>query len=193
MEFITTGNYSFTFTISSKKVVYYRGNRRPYYLLPQIQQYDFLENQLQKINKFNHIKWVYEEHKEDKRLHVHGYVMNTSDEEMNDFRARFYDHPITIAVSGQIKLSNIQRTLIDINYFQIYMEKHQHEIIYYMRTIQDRKHYDALDGKPFNKKTLTIDININPHYLNSLDDVQESGYLGDEYLFGKQNKFTVEY
>lgn len=190
---IEWANFSFTFTISSKKIVYFKGKRRPYNMLTQDQQYEFLEKQLHRSNKhFDNIKWVYEEHeKEDNRLHVHGFVINACWEQMELFRSAFYGNPINIAYSGYIKLSNIQKTQLDISYFITYMDKNQNKIKYYMGQDQDKKLSCELNGEKF--KPVLIESNISPQYLNSLEEHLESRDMGDDYKFGKKlNKFIVE-
>lgn len=196
MEHITKGNYSFTFVIPSQKVVYFQNNRLPYNKLRQELQYEFIESHLQKINKFHNVKWVYEEHNDDtKRLHVHGYVMDTSYEEMEDFRRRFYSHPIQLAYSGYIKVSNIQKSLVDIQYFLNYMNKHQSTIKYFMLSDQQKLLSNNIDGK---KTDFTENFKINAQYFNSLGEHLENEYLGDTYNFGKSklkiyhNKYIIE-
>ena len=116
-------NFSFTFTIPSTKNVWYKGHRIPFGKMTQQQQYDFLENRLQKINTFyKNIQWVYEEH-EDKRLHVHGFIKSAYFEEVEQFRTEFYKHPISITYSVYSRLSNIQETLYNSGYFTDYMQK----------------------------------------------------------------------
>lgn len=187
MEFQTdNGNFSFTFTIPGFKNVYYQGNRRPYGKLTQERQYDFLENHLQHINKFPDIKWVYEEH-EDTRLHIHGWVKNTCGEEMDDFRHRFYSHPVAMTQKSYEKISNIQKTLFLLDYFDVYMKKNQHKIKYFMRVIENERIRKAMDEGVY------IEPNISAQYVNSLEQHLESEMLGNEYNFGKKhNKFIIE-
>lgn len=190
----TKGNYSFTLTISESKVIYFKGKRLPYGMLTNQQQYEFLENHLNKISKFKgNAWWVYELHKPNKypaRLHIHGYVINTSQMEMDDFISAFYGNPIQIAYNGYVKLCKVERTYFDSSFWETYCEKHQKDIIYHMGGLQQKKESAELDGKQFK---ITIDTNkINAQYLNSLEEHLESKNMGDEYLFGKINKFIVD-
>lgn len=189
--------YSFTLTINDMKKVYFKGKYRPYGSFSNDQQYELLEKQMLKCVEVcrlkNHVQWVYELHEPTvnypPRLHIHGYMYNVHEEEVRNFISEFYTNPIRIAYGGYIKLSKYERTYYNENYFLDYMQKHQHEIKYYMSSIEDKKMTANLDGKKFN---FQIESNINAHYLNSLDDVLESRDLGDEYRFGKLNKFLVE-
>lgn len=158
-------NFSFTFTIPSKKVIWYKGHRMTFGKMKQEQQYDFLENRLQKINRFyKDIKWVYEEH-QDGRLHIHGFIKNAYFEEVELFRTDFYKHPISITPSVYFRLSNIQETLYNSGYFTEYMQKNQNNIKYFMRSIQDK---------------------IDTHNLDDDKPVKI------EYLFGKIKKHIIE-
>lgn len=183
-------NYSFTFTIPSFKNVKYKSANTAYGKLSNEQQYELLEDHLQNIchGKFDQIKWIYEQHKEtDNRLHVHGIILKTNYELVEQFRNDFYSsYKINCSYKSYIKFSDIQRTIKDIKYFERYCDKHQHEIKYFMRVIEDKKHSEALD------KGVKIECNIPPKYLNSLEEHLESRELGDEYLFGKLNKFIIE-
>lgn len=186
-------NYSFTLTITDTKTVYWKGKRRHYGELSNDDQYQLLEKQMIKINKFKDIMWVYETHeptaKYPARLHIHGFVRNTNYDEMNSFVMDFYDKPIHLAYGGIIKCSNIQKTLVDIDYFIDYIKKEQSTIKYYMSNLQEKKESAALDGKKFK---VEIKTNITPQYLNSLEEHLENRNLGDEYLFGKNKTFFVE-
>jgi len=182
-------NYSFTFEIPFNKVIYFRG-RRPFGSLTFENQYNFLEDHLQKINKFKNIMWVYELHKVNPRLHIHGYIINSTFDEVQSFRHDFYiSQKIGISARTYIQISDIQLTLIDKHYFIDYMDKNQHEIIYKMRVLEDKFNSDALDGKKFK---VSIHSNINPQYFKSLEEGQEERQWGDKYLFGVTNKFIVE-
>lgn len=185
---IYRANFSFTLTIPSFKNIYYNGRRIQYGKLTQDKQYDFLEDHLQNINTFSNIRWVYEEHKEDprKRLHVHGYIENEYHECVKDFVDRFYSHhKVSMSVSSYLKMSDIQKTLVNIDYFKNYMEKHQHEIKYYMKVIEDEKRCDILDEK------FKVKIEYGPNLNTVLQSLDEE-HLGQEYLFGKQKKFILE-
>lgn len=177
-EYLDKGNYSFTFTIPDFKNVYY-GIKVPYGKLTNEKQYDFLENHLQNINKFDSIQWIYENNTiNNSNLHIHGFVIDTSAEEMEDFRMRFYDHPIKMTYKSCLKISDIQRTTLDIMYFQNYCNKHQHTIKYFMRVIEDKKHSQALDNH--------IKIDVNQGILMGPKTTNTS------YDFGKRAKFILE-
>lgn len=129
-------NYSFTFTIPAFKKVYWNAKRRPYGSLSPNQQYHFLEDIMMKIiNPLNYIfiDWVYEKH-DDGRLHIHGYV--NLDEEHNaeiyKLRDAFYSYndKINIKISSYLKLSDIQETKTNINFWIAYMDKHQNDIVF---------------------------------------------------------------
>lgn len=185
---IYRANFSFTLTIPSFKNIYFKGRRIQYGRLTQEAQYDFLEDHLQNINTFSNIKWVYEEHNDDPkhRLHIHGYIENEYHESVKDFVDRFYSHhKVSMSVKSYLKMSNIQQTLVNIDYFKEYMKKHQDEIRFYMRVIEDDKRCDVLDEKF--KVKIECGLNLNS-VLKSLDEDN----LADEYRFGKQKKFILE-
>jgi len=194
-ETVFLNDYSFTFTIPAFKNVYYKTNRRPFGNMIQEYQYDFLETHIQNLRQyvggmgvFPEIKWVYEEH-DDKRLHVHGYVKQTTREAMDSFRHKFYSYPISITEKSYLKISDIQMTKNTINYFVNYMEKNQDKIKFYMRDINRQTDY------PPRKTTVLIESNIRPEYLNSLTQHLENETPGDKYAypFGKQKqKHIVE-
>lgn len=187
------GNFSFTFTIPSFKNVYYKGNNIPYGKLTNCQQYDFLEKILHKHNKFDNIKWIYENHGEnDNRLHIHGFIKDAFEDMVYQFRNDFYSHPIKVAYKSFVKFSDIQKTKLDICFFEKYMEKNQDKIKYFMGEDEDKKKSDELDGK-VNKPVFIEVNNTSPQYINSLSEHLESENLGDEYRFGKKDKkFIVE-
>lgn len=183
-------NYSFTFTIPSFKNVKYKSSNSAYGKLSQEQQYDLLEPHIQNIasNKFDNIKWIYEEHKEsDNRLHIHGFIENTNYEMVEQLRNDFYSsYKINCSYKSYIKFSNIQRTIYDIKFFQIYMSKNQNNIKFFMKVIEDQKHSEALD------QGVKIEVNTGPN-INTLDTTQENNNLPyEKYLFGKLNKFLIE-
>lgn len=194
MDDQTRGNWSFTFTISETKVVYYRGKRQPYGILTNEHQYNFLEKQIQKVNHFkSNIWWVYELHEAGihypPRLHIHGYVLNTTEAEMEHFRNNFYGNPIQIGYSGIIKLSKMERTYYDKFFWEKYCEKHQKDIIYYMGGLEQKKMTKDLNGEKFK---VLIDTGIDAHYFNSLEEHLEERDIGRDYNYGKLNKFVVE-
>lgn len=195
IDLITKKNdFSFTFTIPSFKNVRYKGNSVPYGKLSNSQQYDFLEEHLHNCcySKFDDIKWVYEQHKEaDNRLHIHGFIKGTYEEMVINFRHDFYsNYKINCSYKSYIKYSDIQRTIKDINYFERYCDKFQHEITYYMRVIEDKKHAEELD------KGVKIETNkrdIPADYINSLTEHLETKNSADTYMFGKKHtNFIIE-
>lgn len=194
MEFQQTkGHYAFTFTIPPFKNVYYKSNKRQYGKMPQNMQYDFLENHIQKCSSLlKNCQWVYEEH-EDKRLHIHGFVKDTHWAEMEEFRARFYEYPISMSYKSYDKMSKLEKTIVNISYWESYIEKNQSKIKYYMRVIEDKKHASNLDGnKDF--KLIIEERTYSPSFLNSLDEIQENDEdLGYTYPFGKKKNFLIEF
>lgn len=186
--FTSRHDYSFTFTIPTFKNVKYKSANTAYGKLTFEQQYEFLEDHLQNISKFDDIKWVYELHKDIPRLHIHGFIKNEYYERVEQFRNDFYsNYKINMSYKSYIKMSDIQETIVDINYFENYCKKHQHEIKYFMRVIEDKKHSEALD------KGIKIECNNGPKH-NSLDMIQESENRPyEKYLFGKLNNFTLQF
>lgn len=188
-EQISRGDYSVTITIPSVKKVWYKGQYHYYGKLTQESQYDMLEKILQKYNTFPQIKWVYETH-EDQRLHAHMWILNEYEEIVKDFRHKIYsDHAINIRPGSYLKISDIQRTLVSINYFNEYMQKHQANIKYFMSSDEAFRRKCVIDDDTFH---LYIESNIPAEYVNSLVKGQETEYLPDTYPFGKSNKFIVE-
>lgn len=186
--------FSFTFTIPAFKNIKYKSANCTYGKLSHDQQHDFLENHLQDIssNMFNDIKWIYEFHKNEDgtngRLHVHGFIKFDYAERVEEFRNKFYSsYRVNMSYKSYVKMSDVQRTLTDIFYFENYMEKHQNEIPYFMSVISEKKHSEALD------KGVKIEYNNIGLRPNSLDNTQENNNLPyEKYLFGKLNKFLVE-
>jgi len=180
-------NYSFTFTVPSFKKVFYKGKYHAYGSLPQCHQYALLENVLQDSSNFNCIKWVYEEHA-DKRLHIHGFINIAFEEQVDLFRDFFYrDYRIKISRKSYLKISDVQETYKDIQFFIDYMNKYQGEIVYFQSIDEHKKLYKSLDGL---KHIVKIEYNVD---LPPPDLIQESSNLPYEnYLFGKLNKFIVE-
>lgn len=188
--YLHSGNWSFTFTIPSFKSIKYKSVNTKYGLLTQNQQYDFIENHLQDISTFHKgdIKWVYEEHKEnDNRLHVHGFIINAIFEEVESFRNNFYaSYKINCSRKSYVKYSDIQSTTYSIDYFKEYMQKHQHEIKYYMRVDIDKQHSDNLDKGVKLAKAIKI---------ISRDEF-ETWPKEHKYLFGKDyinNNFVIDF
>lgn len=144
-------SFSFTFTIPAFKKVYYNGKRRPYGSLSPNQQFHFLEDIMIKcINplKFVHIDWVYEEH-EDKRLHIHGFCICSPNNgyAVNILRDDFYSfgQRIGIKICSYLKLSDIQQTYYDLNYWVEYCNKNQNNIKYKNKYSQEIELHQALD------------------------------------------------
>jgi len=186
MEKFTLGKFSFTYTIPDVKYIYFK-ERIQYGKLTNEQQYDFLENQLQKINKFKDIRWVYEQNTlHNTNLHIHGYVIGTTHEEMENFRHLFYSHPITITPKSYFKLSDIQKTTHEIEYFIRYCAKHQDTIKYYMRVLEDQKLFNSLDSKSFN-----IKIEVNGQREDT-GRPQSPIITANSYDFGKNKKFILQ-
>lgn len=136
MNLINTKSFSFTFTIPPFKKVYWKSKRRKYGSLSNNQQYFFLEDIMIKIINplnFYYIDWIYEKH-EDGRLHIHGFVILDDEKENEIYKLRdtfySYNERINIKICSYLKLSDIQETRVDINYWLEYINKHQNEIIY---------------------------------------------------------------
>lgn len=184
-------NYSFTFTIPAFKKVYYKSRYRVYSKMNQLEQYHFLEKQLHRYNIFKMIKWVYEEH-EDKRLHVHGYILNTQLNRVEEFRNNFYTFPINIQRKSYDMFSLI-KFIFDERGWVDYCNKHQREIIYRMGVDQDIKNGCNLDSKEYYLKIEERE-DISPQYFNSIErgSIDDSDMGPSGYLFGKLNKFTIE-
>lgn len=145
-------NYSFTFTIPACKKVYWNGRKRTYGGLSPSQQFHFLEDLMGSIIYFNRvffIDWVYEKH-EDGRLHIHGFVNleDDYDSEIYLLRDRFYsyNHKVGIIQKSYLKISDIQETLTNINYWTDYMAKNQHNIIYKNGYNQQLDYINAVDA-----------------------------------------------
>lgn len=185
-------NYSFTFTIPKNKTVYYKNKRMTYSIMSQDAQYNFLENHMQKIKKGNmSCYWVYEEH-EDKRLHIHGFILNEYIEYIEQFRRDFYSWPIQISPKVYFRLSNIQETILDIHYFIDYMVKNENKIKYKMSSFQAFEEMHKLDGTKPNFK-IFIETN-NFHIDNGGKDTQCPQLPYENYLFGKiKNKFIINF
>lgn len=185
-------SYSFTFTIPAFKKVYWNGKRRAYGSLSPSQQFHFLEDIMTKIINplyYKFIDWIYEKH-EDGRLHIHGFVK--CDEEHDDkiflLRDTFYSYneKINIKMSSYLKISDIQRTYADINYWLEYMNKNQNDIIFKNGYTQQQELISALDAG-------IVKINHNKRYK------RPEGYWL-KYRFGENhpdeyetdNSFEVE-
>lgn len=139
--------YSFTLTIPGTKKVYYCGKRRRYGTLNQSQQHKFLCELIKKVIKSEHFKYfnyIFEEHENDiiteknknKRLHVHGFMVVNKEFNkilpVEKFVQSFYEQEKIIGLEQNVydKLSNIQKTYDNINYWINYINKNQNTIIY---------------------------------------------------------------
>lgn len=162
----TNNSFSFTYTIPAFKKVYYDGKRRAYGNLSPKQQYVLLEDIMMKIiNPLNYlfIDWVYEKH-EDGRLHIHGYVILTKEYEDEVYKMRdsfySYNQKINIKMSSYLKISDIQKTYLDITFWNNYIQKHQDEIIFKNGYTQQQELTQSLDyGVKLDTCDYTIDNN----------------------------------
>jgi len=180
--------YSFTFTIPPFKKVYWNSKRRPYANLSPSQQYHFLEDIMMKIInplKFNYIDWIYEEH-EDKRLHLHGFCMcdEPNYDEVFVLRDSFYsiNQKIGIKMSSSLKVSDIQQTYSDLNYWLEYINKHQDKIIFKNGYTQQKELTEGLDYGVVKHSFNDCSMNL-PNWCDEPDD---------KYKFKGKNKYIVE-
>lgn len=198
-------HFSFTLTLPAFKNVICEGKSYPYGRLSQISQYNLLENVIGAISEGYDILYVYEEH-EDKRLHIHGMIFNEIYEAARDFILSFYrDYRIGIKSAKKIfgdekngRISDLQETRLNKDFFIRYMEKTQDTIKYFPRKQQEEKEMDQLEGQ---KYKFRVKITMNDNFIRNLDENLETGYLSDEYPFGKKireekkkkNKFLIEF
>ena len=145
-------SFSFTFTIPAFKKVYYDKKRRPYGSLSPKQQYVLLENIMCNIINplhFEFIDWVYEKH-EDGRLHIHGYVITTpeNDDKIFILRDSFYSYnqKINLKMSSYLKISDIQK---------LYMIYHFGITIYKNIKMKSFSKMDIHKNKSFLKALIT--------------------------------------
>ena len=117
------------------------------------------------INPLNYlfIDWVYEKH-DDGRLHIHGYVILTKEyeDEVYVMRDSFYSYnqKINIKMSSYLKISDIQKTYLDISFWNNYIQKHQDEIIFKNGYTQQQELTQSLDyGVKIDTCDYTIDNN----------------------------------
>ncbi len=139
--------YSFTLTIPIDKKVYYCGKRRRYGSMMQSQQHKFLCELIKKVinpEHFKYFNYIFEEHENDiiteknknKRLHIHGFMIVNKEFNkilpVNKFVQLFYEQEQIIGLEQNVydKLSNIQKTYDNINYWINYINKNQNTIIY---------------------------------------------------------------
>lgn len=154
-EIPTTNSFSFTITIPGQKQVNYWGKRIKYAYLTNKQQYLLIEHLMTKIfDDDDKVDWVFERH-EDGRLHLHGYIMDSFFEYIFDRINTFYkDYRINIGTRKMLLICDIQKTHCNIKYWEDYIEKHQHEIIYKSRFRQQQEDIKALeDGAPIQTQT----------------------------------------
>ncbi len=157
-------SFSFTFTIPAFKKVYFMGKRRPYGRLSPKQQHSLIENLFIKIlrsNEYSFIDWVYEFH-EDKRLHIHGYIITPSDSKVDyvyTLRDDFYSYNsiIGIKMSSYLKLSDIQQTRENLDFWRSYMAKNQDKIIFKSGFVIQQEYVNNLD-----EGIIKIEENITP-------------------------------
>lgn len=150
-----SNSYSFTLTIPHHKQVNYYKKRIKYGYLTNHQQYVLCEDVFKKLFcGENKCDWVYERH-EDGRLHIHGYIEESYYEYVLHEIHRFYsDYRINIKPKSYEKIMDIQETILEINYWNMYMDKHQHEIIYKSRNFHEKDHIEALEsGAPTQTQT----------------------------------------
>lgn len=182
-------SFSFTFTIPPFKKVYWDKKKRPYANLSFSQQYHLLEGLMFKIInplKYLYIDWVYEQHKEDKRLHMHGFCITTDEnsDQIYLLRDAFYsvNQIIGIKMSNYLKISDIQKTYSDLNYWLEYINKHQDTIIFKNGYRQQ------------NDLTESLDHGVCKHSFNN-DYIKLPNWCDEpetEYKFKGKNKFIIE-
>ena len=177
-------DFIFTLTIPSFKRINYKSGRKGHYYprgfgtMSQIEQRNYLDDALSFIQKSTYqIKYVFEEH-EDKRLHVHGLLMNTTFYEACDFMANFYAYVGINSMKKYQKISDLKEC-INRDMWIDYMNKNQHRMIK-SRYDREQDHFKSLDYGIVN-----IEPRVNAQYFNSLEQHLESENLGNEYLFGK--------
>lgn len=177
--------FSFTFTIPIEKLVYYAGRRRKFGSMSNKQQHVFMCDLMTKVTWIEHysfIDYVFEKH-QNGSLHIHGYaIVKEEYSHLNPvliLRASFYEHNQIVGIKPSVyeRLSNIQQTYANSQYWFDYMNKNQDEIIYkshYNQAIEDRKNLD--NGVKIEHRTPSPP----PEYY-------------DKYRFtGGKNNFTVE-
>lgn len=142
---------SFTFTIPSFKKVYYDKKRRPYGNLTNRQQFVFLEDIFAKCicpTDYEYIDWVYEHH-EDKRLHIHGFVivLHSNIDKIYVLRDSFYTYnqKINMSYSSYLKVSDIQQTFYNISFWIDYIDKHQDTVVFKNGYTQQKELTESLD------------------------------------------------
>lgn len=163
--------YSFTFTIPARKKVYYDTRRRVFGKMALSQQSKFMNNLLMKTiwqEHFNYIDWVFERHEpteDDKqgRLHIHGYALVKKKylhlEPLYLLANSFYTHNKIIGLANSVypRLINIQKTLVDINYWYEYINKSTENMPY---------------KSPYNSQLFLINSLENP-FLTIEDEITE--------------------
>lgn len=190
-------NFSFTIQIPAFKRVMYKNKAYEYGRLSQSQQYELLEGVLSECVKGRKIIWVYEEH-QDKRLHIHGMIFDEIEECARDFILDVYRHyAIHINSYKKIfgdernaKMCDFQKTIKDIRYFMLYMQKHQDQIKYFQRRQEEERESSKLDGRPMqileDKKP-----DLPDEFIYDLEYNYPYRELSDKYPFGKTKKINT--
>lgn len=185
--------YSFTLTIPPLKKVYYAGRKREFGKMLPKQQHTFLEEIICRVirpNKFRFIDYVYEFHDKNswEHLHIHGLCKTDNINNVREFVHDFYSYnnKIGIKPSQYIKLSNIQKTLLDISFWNTYISKAQDKIIFKSSYTQQLEEISKLDSKPL----ILIEERLPSYDSEDLGDYNTSD---KSYPFkGKNQKFIVE-
>lgn len=146
--------FSFTFTIPMEKLVYYAGRRRKYGSLSNKQQHTFLCDLMTKciwVEHYSYIDYVFEYHANN-TLHLHGYAIVKEDyinfNPVYLLRASFYEHNQIVGIKPSVyeRLSDIQQTKANKQYWFDYINKHQDEIVFKSHFTQEQEHKKQLDN-----------------------------------------------
>lgn len=185
--------YSFTLTVPPLKKVYYAGRKRTFSQMLPKQQYIFFEEIICRVirpNKFRFIDYVYEFHDKNdwKHLHIHGLCKTNHINNVLEFVHDFYTYNSKIGIkhSQYVKLSNIQKTKLDISFWQTYISKAQDKIIYKSSYTTQLEETAKLDGK----HAVFIETKDNYFDLSSLDSDDYNSF-SKTYDFKGRN-FIVE-
>lgn len=167
----TPSDFSFTLTIPAHKMVTYYAKRIKYCYLTNKQQYILLEDVLAKL--FFHddeVNWVYERHS-DGRLHIHGFVKNTYYDYLYQNIKKFYsDYRINIGPRTFNKIMDIQETYNDLNYWHNYIQKHQHEIVYKSRFLDEQANIQAIENGVDNKPQVVSFFKLDDNGLPLIEN-----------------------
>lgn len=200
--------YSFTLTIPPKKKVYYAGKRRAYGTMNHQAQSKFLNDHLIKViwsQHFDFIDWVFEEHEPTsllKGLHIHGLVIVNPEFlnlcPVNKLVYDFYNERQVIGIKS-LKvintLSNVQKTIHDITYWEQYMMKNQDKIKFYSPYRSQELIVKQLENGIVNIQYNYSCLDTHPKewYDYIQNDLGNSPKINKDYLFEKKkNKFIVE-